>query len=52
MRLIRAGVCALAAVLSVAPARAENVVRWVTTLPPANLDPHAAVSAHRRLWKS
>src|SRR3954447_24672036 len=45
MRLIRAGVRALAAVLRIAPAWAEHVVRWVTPLPPANLDPHAAVSA-------
>ena len=41
MRLIRAGVCALAAVLSIAPARAGHVVRWATTLPPSGLDPHA-----------
>jgi peptide/nickel transport system substrate-binding protein len=36
---------ALATLLIAAPARAENVVRWVTTLSPSGLDPHAAVSA-------
>ena len=40
MGLIRAAVCALA-ILAVAPALAEHVVRWVTTLAPSGLDPHA-----------
>jgi ABC-type transport system substrate-binding protein len=41
MRLIRAIVCALVTVLSVASARAENTVRWATILQPSGLDPHA-----------
>jgi peptide/nickel transport system substrate-binding protein len=41
MRLTRAIVCALAAVLTVASARAEHVVRWATILQPSGLDPHA-----------
>src|SRR3954453_13794043 len=41
LRLIRGGVCTVGGVLSIAPARAEHVVRWVTTLAPSGLDPHA-----------
>jgi peptide/nickel transport system substrate-binding protein len=44
MRLIRAIVCASVAVLAATrpmPAQAEHVVRWVTTLAPSGLDPHA-----------
>jgi peptide/nickel transport system substrate-binding protein len=41
MRLIRAIVCALVTVLSVASARTENTVRWATILQPSGLDPHA-----------
>src|SRR4051812_7168999 len=40
MRWVRAGVYALAAVLSIAPARAEHVVRWATILQLSGLDPH------------
>jgi peptide/nickel transport system substrate-binding protein len=42
VRQVRAIVCALATSLAgAAPARAEVVVRWVTTLAPSGLDPHA-----------
>ena len=41
MRLIRAIVCTLAVAFTVAPARAENVVRWATILQPSGLDPQA-----------
>src|SRR4051794_4144556 len=53
MRLVRAGVCALAAVLSVAPARAEHVVRWATTADAATFDPHAQdlLQTDQMIWQ-